>query len=144
MCHLLFYSLSIYIKWSLLRISKIFVLVLFLLVFLLLFDLFSVHWLPTQTLSFPRRRTSVRIVVCSLNLLCSNKDVLYRLCFRRRQNYVTLENLWRLYGVLCVLDCIVENVPWLMFFLSPLKCCSAGWQCYGIWKVLAQKKIFNV
>lgn len=37
----------------------------------------------------------MRIDVCSLNLLCSNKDVLYRLCFRRRQNSVTLENLWR-------------------------------------------------
>ena len=63
--------------------------------FFCLFFCFSVHWLPTQTLSFPRRRTSVRIDVCSLNLLCSNKDVLYRLCFRRRQNSVTLENLWR-------------------------------------------------
>lgn len=63
--------------------------------FLFVFDLFSVHWLPTQTLSFPRRRTSVRIDVFSLNRLCSNKDVLYRLCFQRRQKFCTFGLLWR-------------------------------------------------
>lgn len=113
MCHLLFYSLSIYIKWSLLGISFFFV-----------FLFCSVHWLPTQTLSFPRRRTSVRIDVCSLNLLCSNKDVLYRLCFRRRRRSVTLgKTLWRC--SLCVLDCIVDK----LLFLS-LKACCTG--CCGI------------
>lgn len=119
MCHLLFYSLSIYIKWSLLRISKK---VLFS-CFFFLFDLFSVHWLPTQTLSFPRWRTSVRIDVCSLNLLCSNKDVLYRLCFRRRQNSVTLENLWRCF-VCARLYCRICTLS--LFFFSSSKCAVLG------------------
>lgn len=109
MCHLLFYPLSIYIKWSLLTIS-----------FFFCFIWYLSTGCQHRLYPFPDEGLLCALMCVHLNLLCSNKDVLYKICFQRRGNFCIFG---KIYGDLCVLDCIVGIVPFLFFFS---KCAVLG------------------
>lgn len=108
MCHLLFYPLSIYIKWSLLTIS-----------FFFCFIWYLSTGCQHRLYPFPDEGLLCALMCVHLNLLCSNKDVLYKICFRRRGNFYifgkSMETFVcaRLYCRKCTL-----------FFL---KVCCIGW-----------------
>lgn len=121
MCHLLFYLLSIYIKWSLLRISKFLSFLFFFVCLICSLSTGCQH----RLYPFPDEGPLCALMCVHLIFCVQTKMFFIDYASEEDKNSVTLENLWRRF-VCARLYCRKCTLSFSFFFFFPSKCAVLG------------------